>query len=89
MATFRRNGNGDWVVLGSVEEMKVGKVRVSRKDQSVRTVKISSIGNPFLVDGKLMVYGYIDDSKEPKAPSAPVPPPPPPADDSEGDSVPF
>jgi hypothetical protein len=72
MATFRRMGSGEWVVCGTVEEVRVGKVRVSRKDNSVRTVDVASVGRPFRAfDGKQMVYGYLKARGETEA----APPP--------------
>jgi hypothetical protein len=74
MANFRKNKTGEWVVFGSVEEVCVGKVRVARKDGSVRSVAVTSIGKPFRAEGRMMVYGYIGESKAPaEPPPAPEP----------------
>ena len=63
MATFRRNKHGEWVVLGSVSEVHVGKVRVTRKDGDVRSVVVASLGNPFNQNGEQVVYGYLAGSQ--------------------------
>jgi hypothetical protein len=102
MAQFRRNGNGDWVILGTVDEVIAGsKVAVKRRDDTVRSVFIASVGTPFAADGKMMVYGYIGTAPK-KTPKVKVSTPK--VDDAEyvnygspeesvvcesGDSVPF
>lgn len=72
MNQFRKNGNGEWVVFGTVSEVRVGAVQVQRKDQSVQTVTVESLGRPFSANGKQMVYGYIA-KKAPKAAPKPAP----------------
>lgn len=60
MATFRKNKQGDWVVLGTSDEVTPGTFcRVSKKDGSVRRLFITEVGAPFDVSGTSMVYGYI------------------------------
>lgn len=60
MATFRKNKQGDWVVLGTVDEVVPGAFcRVTKKNGSRRTVFIFEVGTPFKVEGVSMVYGYI------------------------------
>lgn len=74
MNTFRKNKAGEWVVMGSVSEVRIGKVRVERKDRSVRTVDVVSVGRPFSANGTMMVYGYLNaaHNKEAPAPKAEV-----------------
>ena len=73
MATFRKNKQGVWVVFGTVSEVGIGKVRVSRKDGSVRSVNVASVGRPFTANGQAMVYGYLEARDNDEAPvQAPV-----------------
>jgi hypothetical protein len=76
MATFRRNGAGEWVVFGTPDEVKPGKVRVERKDRTVRFVDVVGVGRPFSANGRTMVYGYLtaraDEAPAPKPAPAPV-----------------
>jgi len=71
MATFRKNKAGNWVVFGSVNEVSVGRVKVNRKDGSVRNVAVVSLGRPFSANGVTMVYGYLKESENDEKP-APV-----------------
>jgi len=63
MATFRKSKSGEWVVYGTVREVVVGKVKVSKKDGSTRRIDVTSVGRPFQAQGQTMVYGYIGASK--------------------------
>ncbi len=73
MATFRRNGAGEWVVFGTPDEVRPGKVRVERKDRTVRYVDVVSVGRPFAASGRQMVYGYLKAREDEEAAPAPEP----------------
>lgn len=75
MATFRRSKDGDWVVQGSPDEVKVGRVLVEKKDGSKKYVNVAEVGRPFKNDrtGTMMVYGYIKPREEKPEPSSPEP----------------
>lgn len=66
MATFRKNQKGEWVVFGTVSEVKPGKVLVEKRGGQKNMVEVASVGRPFFANGQQMVYGYL----APKAPKA-------------------
>jgi len=70
MATFRKSKQGEWVVFGTVSEVRVGKVRVERKDGSVRSVSVVSVGRSFQANGTTMVYGYLNAAHNQEVPAA-------------------
>jgi len=59
MAQYRKNKAGEWVVFGSVSEVVVGRVLVSKKDGTKKYEAVASVGKPFYADGRQMAYGYI------------------------------
>ncbi len=60
MAVFRKNMQGDWVVLGASDEVVPGTFcQVFKRDGSARHIFITGVGAPFDVSGTSMVYGYI------------------------------
>jgi len=63
--------------MGTPAEVFVGKVRVERKDRTVRVVDVVKVGKPFSTAQGQMVYGYLAESveSEPKPAPAPVPEP--------------
>lgn len=82
MATFRRTKDDEWVVQGTVDEVRPGKVSVERKDGSTRVVDVESVGRPFNRNGVQMVYGYlakkppvVDECSPVSEPSGPAPAP--------------
>lgn len=70
MATFRKSSKGEWVVFGTLIEVKPGKVRVEKKGGGVSFVEVASVGRPFSANGQQMVYGYIAPKGEASAPKA-------------------
>ncbi len=74
MTTFRKTNQGEWVVFGTLDEVTIGKVFVTKKDGKKAPVDVERVGKPFTVDGRQMVYGYI----APKGAAAKAAPPPPP-----------
>ncbi len=78
MATFRRNKDQEWVVQGTPDEVKVGKVLVEKKDGSKKYVNVVEVGRPFRNDrtGTMMCYGYLKPREE-AAQAAPAPEPAP------------
>jgi hypothetical protein len=62
-AQFRRTQDGTWVVFGSVDEVKRGKVRVQKKDGRMSDVMVTRLGRPFNVNGIPHVYGYFESEK--------------------------
>lgn len=73
MASFRKNNKGEWVVFGTVAEVKPGRVMVEKKDGRRQPVIVSGLGTPFMANGQRMVYGYIAPKGEVQAPKgAPI-----------------
>ena len=77
-AQFRRNNSGEWVVVGTEDEVFVGKVKVARKDGSIRYVSVVRVGEPFsdkYAGGDMRVYGYIGEGEEDRPSPVPAAPP--------------
>lgn len=75
MATFRKTNQGEWVVFGTLDEVVVGTVMVTKKGQTkLAPVNVERVGKPFSVDGRQMVYGYLAPKGAKSAPPSPPPP---------------
>jgi hypothetical protein len=59
MVTYRKAKDGRWIVCGSVSEVKIGSVRVTKRDGSTKTEIVESLGRPFATENGMMVYGHI------------------------------
>ena len=57
--TYKRTGQGEWVVLGPVSLMHAGLVTVTKRDGGAKTEMIDHLGKPFDVRGVQYCYGYI------------------------------
>lgn len=59
--TYKRTGQGEWVVMGPVSAMAAGPVQVAKRDGGTKTEMIDRLGKPFDVRGTQYCYGYIAD----------------------------
>jgi len=59
MVTYRKTKNNQWVAFGPASELRIGEVRVSKKNGSTQLEDIVRLGNEFSVNGVPHVYGYI------------------------------
>ena len=57
--TYKRTGQGEWVVFGPASLMQPGLVTVTKKDGTDSTEIIGRLGKPFAVRGTEYCYGYI------------------------------
>lgn len=57
---FRTNKRGKRVVFGQSAVITAGQSVKVRDNGTVTLVRITHRSKPFLVDGTLMAYGYID-----------------------------
>ncbi len=71
MITYRKNAQSEWVVSGPVSEVVIGRVLVEKRDRSKKYEQVVRLGQPFNMNGKMMVYGYIGKSAPKAAPVAP------------------
>jgi hypothetical protein len=53
-----RKVEGEWAVLGDVNDVTVGPVEVNKKDLTRTTVQIKRLGGTRQVLGRTMVYGF-------------------------------
>lgn len=67
MITYRKTRHGEWVAYGPASEVRPGQVTVQTKGGKRKLETVTSVGRPFRVDGKEMVYGYL--GKSPASPS--------------------
>ena len=57
--TWRRTRAGAWVVFGPADVVRAGAtVTVKTKAGAIKSEAIKSVGRPFNIGGKKMVYGY-------------------------------
>jgi hypothetical protein len=69
--TYRKTKGGEWVAFGPASAIRPGAlVCVTKRDGATKTEHIASVGHPFTVDGRQMVYGYLTPSRAPR-PSQP------------------
>ena len=59
VAKYRKTKRGEWVIYGTVHEVCVGDVLVSKRDGSSKTVQVTRLGKPFQSGKLTMVYGYL------------------------------
>jgi hypothetical protein len=59
MVTFKKTKKGEWVACGPESEVRVGPVSITKRDGAVKHENVVSLGKPFSVEGKTMVYGYL------------------------------
>lgn len=58
--TYRKTKTGEWVAFGRATDITPGiTVNVTKRSGETKAEQIQAIGRPFLVDGHLMVYGYL------------------------------
>ncbi len=58
MISYRKTKNGRWAVYGPVAEFTQPTVTVTKRDGSVKKETVFEFGEPFLVNGEKMIYGY-------------------------------
>lgn len=57
--TYRKTKSGTWAVMGPVDTIRAGAtVTVTKRDGSMKTEEIKSVGRSFDRDGQQMAYGY-------------------------------
>ena len=60
MSKYRKTKQGEWVIVGSPAEVRVGAVQVATRAGAVKTVIVSRIGRVFSSpQGEQQVYGYL------------------------------
>lgn len=69
MASYRKTRDEQWVVCGTVSEVRVGQVTVTKASGETKTEQVVSLGRPFTADGKQMVYGYLAPKSESNTPA--------------------
>ena len=58
--SYRKTSKGQWVAFGPASAIKAGAtVTVTKASGEAKTELIESVGRPFAVNGRQMVYGYI------------------------------
>jgi len=59
MASYRKTKDEQWVVCGTVAEVRVGTVTVTKASGETKQEQVVSLGKPFQTDKGLLVYGYL------------------------------
>lgn len=71
MLQFHKTKAQEWVVLGPVDEVRMGLATVSKKDGGTSEVEIIRLGNPFEKDGQQVRYGYVLNAQKQKSARSP------------------
>ena len=65
--TYRQTREGQWVAFGPAAIVQAGNaVTVTKRDGTVKLENVVRVGNPFVVDGVAMVYGYLAPAQRPQ-----------------------
>ena len=74
LVSYRKTKTGEWVAYGPVSWIVAGQqVEIAKKDGSVNVETVATVGRPFTVDGREMVYGYLSRDPQPAGAAKPAP----------------
>lgn len=63
-ATYRKTQQGEWVIVGSIDIVKVGEVTVTKKSGETKVETVVRVGKTFTTDAGECCYGYTSTTLE-------------------------